>query len=214
MAILQVDNLSKSFGVLKLFEGLNFSIEKGQKVGLIAPNGAGKTTLLRILVGLEPSDSGEVITQRDLKIAYLPQRSDFTTYPDILTASLSGIAPELREVIVEYEAAVEGGDTDQINRAIARMDQLDGWSIEQELQALLSQLNLGSPHRSTQGLSGGESKRIALASVLLRQPDIFILDEPTNHLDPSTVEWLEPVSYTHLDVYKRQIIYKLLRIME
>lgn len=191
MAILQVDNLSKSFGVLKLFEGLNFSIEKGQKVGLIAPNGAGKTTLLRILVGLEPSDSGEVITQRDLKIAYLPQRSDFTTYPDILTASLSGIAPELREVIVEYEAAVEGGDTDQINRAIARMDQLDGWSIEQELQALLSQLNLGSPHRSTQGLSGGESKRIALASVLLRQPDIFILDEPTNHLDPSTVEWLE-----------------------
>ena len=126
MAILQVDNLSKSFGILRLFEGLDFSIEKGQKVGLIAPNGAGKTTLLRILVGLESADSGEVITQRDLKIAYLPQRSDFTAYPDLLTASLSGIAPELREVIVAYEAAVESGDSDQINKAIARMDQLDG----------------------------------------------------------------------------------------
>lgn len=191
MSLLQVDNLSKSFGVLELFSHLTFVIEKGQKIGLIAPNGAGKTTLLRMLVGEESIDSGEITTMRDLKLAYLPQKSDFSGYPDILSASLSGIAPNLQEVILEYEAAVESEDTDRLNRAIAAMDQHDGWHIEQELQALLTQLELGDPHRSTQGLSGGQTKRIALASVLLRSPDLFILDEPTNHLDPSTVEWLE-----------------------
>lgn len=191
MSLLQVDNLSKSFGVLELFSHLTFVIEKGQKIGLIAPNGAGKTTLLRMLVGEESIDSGEITTMRDLKLAYLPQKSDFSGYPDILSASLSGIAPNLQEVILEYEAAVESEDTDRLNRAIAAMDQHDGWHIEQELQALLTQLELGDPHRSTQGLSGGQTKRIALASVLLRSPDLFILDEPTNHLDPSTVGWLE-----------------------
>lgn len=191
MSLLQVDSLSKSFGVLELFRDLTFFIEKGQKIGLIAPNGAGKTTLLRILVGEESADSGKITTMRDLKIAYLPQKSDFSAYSDILSASLSGIAPELQQVILEYETAVESGDANRLSHAIGAMDQHDGWHVEQELQALLSQLELGNPHRSTQGLSGGQSKRIALASVLLRQPDLFILDEPTNHLDPSTVEWLE-----------------------
>lgn len=191
MSLLQVEQLTKSFGVLELFEGLTFSIEKGQKIGLIAPNGAGKTTLLRILVGAEPADSGEITTMRDLRIAYLPQKSDFSNYPDILSASLSGIAPELQKVVLDYEAAVKDGDPDRLNDAIAKMDQHDGWHIEQELQSLLSQLELGDPYRSAKGLSGGQTKRIALASVLLRQPDLFILDEPTNHLDPTTVEWLE-----------------------
>lgn len=191
MSLLQVENLSKSFGVLELFSHLSFVIEKGQKIGLIAPNGAGKTTLLRMLVGEESVDSGEIITMKDLRIAYLPQKSDFSAYPDILSASLSGIAPNLQEVILEYEAAVESGVADRLSQAISAMDQHDGWHIEQELRALLSQLELGNPHRSTQGLSGGQTKRIALASVLLRSPDLFILDEPTNHLDPKTVEWLE-----------------------
>ncbi len=191
MSLLQVENLSKSFGVLELFSHLSFVIEKGQKIGLIAPNGAGKTTLLRMLVGEESVDSGEIITMKDLRIAYLPQKSDFSAYPDILSASLSGIAPNLQKVILEYEAAVESGVADRLSQAISAMDQHDGWHIEQELQALLSQLELGNPHRSTQGLSGGQTKRIALASVLLRSPDLFILDEPTNHLDPKTVEWLE-----------------------
>ncbi len=191
MSLLQVENLSKSFGVLELFSHLSFVIEKGQKIGLIAPNGAGKTTLLRMLVGEESVDSGEIITMKDLRIAYLPQKSDFSAYPDILSASLSGIAPNLQEVILEYEAAVESGVADRLSQTISAMDQHDGWHIEQELRALLSQLELGNPHRSTQGLSGGQTKRIALASVLLRSPDLFILDEPTNHLDPKTVEWLE-----------------------
>lgn len=191
MPILQVNNLSKSYGVHSLFSNISFAIEKEQKIGLIAPNGAGKSTLLRILVGEESSDSGEVILNRDLKIAYLPQSNDFTKYADILSASLSGIPPQLQQVITDYEEALESGDTERINKAVEAMDQHNGWSIEQELRALLSQLDLGNPHRSTQGLSGGESKRIALASTLLRNPDLFILDEPTNHLDPATVEWLE-----------------------
>lgn len=191
MSILQVDNLSKSFGVLELFDGLTFTIEAGQKIGLIAPNGTGKSTLLKILVGLETADHGEIITQRDLKIAYLPQSSDFSSYPDVLSASISGIDPEFQEVILEYEQAVESQDTERLTSAISAMDRLDGWAIEQELKALLTQLQLTDPHRSTQGLSGGQNKRIALASVLLRKPDLFILDEPTNHLDPETIEWLE-----------------------
>lgn len=191
MPILQVDNLSKSYGALPIFTGLSFAIEKGQKIGLIAPNGSGKSTLLRMLIGDEPYDTGEVITQRDLKVAYLPQRSDYSGYPNILSASLSGIPSHLQEVIIEYESAVSSGETARINRAIESMDQYDGWHIEQELQALLTQLQLGDPYATTRGLSGGQAKRIALASVLLRQPDLFLLDEPTNHLDPAIVEWLE-----------------------
>ncbi len=191
MAILQVDNLSKSFGVLELFRGLTFSLEEGQKVGLIAPNGAGKSTLLRILIGKEPADSGTVLIPKEARVAYLPQHSDFGDYPDILTACLSGIRPELRNAIERYEEAEQSKDPQALMQAMAQMDALDGWSITQELTALLDRLHLTDPTRSTQGLSGGENKRIALASVLLDAPNLLILDEPTNHLDPDVTEWLE-----------------------
>ncbi|MDN4754481.1 ABC-F family ATP-binding cassette domain-containing protein [Porphyromonadaceae bacterium W3.11] len=191
MSIFQVDKLAKSFGVLDLFQDLTFYIEKSQKVGLIAPNGAGKSTLLKILVGLESQDSGTITTQRDLRIAYLPQSSDFSKYPNVLAACISGIRPDLQEVILEYEEAVGEGDPDRLTKAISAMDALNGWDIEQELTALLTQLQLDNPLRSTQGLSGGQVKRIALASVLIGKPDLFILDEPTNHLDPNVIEWLE-----------------------
>ena len=191
MAVLQVENLSKSFGILQLFEDLTFFIEEGQKVGLIAPNGAGKSTLLRILVGQEPADEGTITIPKETRVAYLPQQADFSSYPDILSACLSGIRPELRDAITQYEQAEKSQDSHALMQAMAQMDALDAWQITRELTALLDRLHLTDPTRSTKGLSGGENKRIALASVLLDSPGFLILDEPTNHLDPDVTEWLE-----------------------
>lgn len=191
MAILRVEDLSKSFGILELFSGLSFSINRGQKVGLIAPNGTGKSTLLNILVGAEPADSGIIQIEKGARVAYLSQKSDFSSYPEILSACMSEIRPDLRSVIQRYEAAISSGNPDEITHAIADMDAHQAWDVEQNLTALLTQLNLNDLSRSPQGLSGGETKRIALAATLLGSPDLIILDEPTNHLDPDIIEWLE-----------------------
>lgn len=107
MALLQAEGLAKSFGILELFANLSFSIERGQKVGLIAPNGAGKSTLLNVLVGKEPSDAGSIVTEKGTHIAYLPQKSHFQGYPTIYAACLSGIRPELRHAITAYEQALQ-----------------------------------------------------------------------------------------------------------
>lgn len=191
MPLLQVENLSKSYGALELFHALTFTLSEGEKVGLIAPNGAGKSTLMKILMGKESPDSGSVSFRNGTRVGYLPQLSDFSTFPDVLSAALSGIRPELRNVISEYEDALSSGDAHRITRAASEMDRMAGWQIEGELTKLLDRFHLTDPHRSTHGLSGGESKRIALASVLLDAPDLLILDEPTNHLDPDVIEWLE-----------------------
>ncbi len=191
MPLLQVENLSKSFGALELFRGLSFTLEEGKKAGLIAPNGAGKSTLLKMLAGRESIDSGTVTFLDGTRVGYLPQQSDFSDCPDILTAALGGIRPELRKIIKEYEDAEQSGEAGRLTKAAAEMDRISGWQIEGELTAMLDRFRLKDPYRSTKGLSGGETKRIALASVLLGSPDLLILDEPTNHLDPDIIEWLE-----------------------
>ncbi len=191
MALIQVEHLSKSYGVLRLFDDINFVVERGQRVGLIAPNGSGKTTLLRIIAGEESADSGVVVRQRDLRLAYLPQVSDFGAYPDILSACMSGIRPGLRDVIERYERAVKSNDPDRLTELMDEMDASGAWDVERELSVLLDKLKINDPLRSPKGISGGEAKRIAIASVLLDTPDVLILDEPTNHLDPDIIEWLE-----------------------
>ena len=191
MSLLQVENLSKSFGSLELFHDLTFTLEEGQKVGLIAPNGAGKSTLMKMLAGKESIDYGTVTFGNGVRVGYLPQKSDFSAFPDIMTAALSGIRPELRAVIREYELAEASKEPERLAKAMAEMDRIGGWQIEGELTAMLDRFRLTDPYRSTEGLSGGENKRIALASVLLDYPDLLILDEPTNHLDPDVIEWLE-----------------------
>lgn len=188
---LQVDNLSKSFGALHLFSDVIFSLDKGEKAGLIAPNGSGKTTLLKMITGEESIDSGEVIFRNDLKVTYLPQRADFSSYPNILDACLSELNPELKELLSRYETAAKRADAETVTSLLPKMDAMGAWDIEQQVTALLDRLHLTDPLAPTTNLSGGESKRISLAAALLGQPDIIILDEPTNHLDPDIIEWLE-----------------------
>jgi ATP-binding cassette subfamily F protein uup len=159
---LQVDNLTKSFGDLRLFENISFGIAEGQRIGLIAKNGAGKTTLLKILTGKETPDSGEIVYRKDLQIAYLEQNPE---YPPGLTAL---------QACLPFE-----------------MDQLKAWDYEQRAKQILSRLNIVRIDQKVEELSGGQVKRVALANVLITEPDLLILDEPTNHLDLEMIEWLE-----------------------
>ena len=155
---LDVQNLTKSFGSLVLFENINFSIAEGQKVGLIAKNGTGKSTLLSLLTGKDGYDSGSIIFKRDLKLGYLEQSPKFDPGESVLDACFN-----------------HKGDPEKVLKA----------------KQILTKLKIRDLQQPMGQLSGGQQKRVALANVLILEPDLFILDEPTNHLDLEMIEWLE-----------------------
>ncbi len=188
--MLQVDQLAKSYGDRLLFSDVTFGIERGQKVGLIAPNGSGKSTLLRILLGQEEEDSGSVTYERDIRRAYLPQLPDLPEEGTILEACFNRFDP-VAQLTLQWEQAVEQGDHEAMERLLPEMEAQGGWSYEQRAKEILGALGLQDHHRPIARLSGGERKRIALASTLISQPDLLFLDEPTNHLDLKSIEWLE-----------------------
>lgn len=188
--MLQVDQLAKSYGDRLLFSDVTFGIERGQKVGLIAPNGSGKSTLLRILLGQEEEDSGSVTYERDIRRAYLPQLPDLPEEGTILEACFNHFDP-VAQLTLQWEQAVEQGDHEAMERLLPEMEAQGGWSYEQRAKEILGALGLQDHHRPITRLSGGERKRIALASTLISQPDLLFLDEPTNHLDLKSIEWLE-----------------------
>ena len=188
--MLQVDQLAKSYGDRLLFSDVTFGIERGQKVGLIAPNGSGKSTLLRILLGQEEEDSGSVTYERDIRRAYLPQLPDLPEEGTILEACFNRFDP-VAQLTLQWEQAVEQGDHEAMERLLPEMEAQGGWSYEQRAKEILGALGLQDHHRPITRLSGGERKRIALASTLISQPDLLFLDEPTNHLDLKSIEWLE-----------------------
>lgn len=188
--MLQVDQLAKSFGDRLLFSDVTFGIERGQKVGIIAPNGSGKSTLLRILLGQEDADSGSVTYERDIRRAYLPQLPDLPEGGTILEACFNRFDP-VAQLTLQWEQAVEAGDSLAMERLLPEMEAQGGWSYEQRAKEILGALGLQDHHRPITRLSGGERKRIALASTLISQPDLLFLDEPTNHLDLKSIEWLE-----------------------
>ena len=188
--MLQVDQLAKSFGDRLLFSDVTFGIERGQKVGLIAPNGSGKSTLLRILLGQEEADSGSVIYERDIRRAYLPQLPDLPEEGTILEACFNRFDP-VAQLTLQWEQAVESEDHATMERLLPEMEAQGGWSYEQRAKEILGALGIQDHHRPITRLSGGERKRIALASTLISQPDLLFLDEPTNHLDLKSIEWLE-----------------------
>ena len=190
ISYLQIDKLTKSFGDLVLFEDITFGSAQGQKVGLIAKNGTGKTTLLNIIAGKEDYDSGAVVFRNDLRVGYLEQMPH---YPDGLTVLQACFySPnETVRLIAEYEQAMASGDHSNLEDILLRMDNLKAWDYEQRAKQILGQLKIYNFDQKVETLSGGQLKRVALANVLITDPELIILDEPTNHLDLEMTEWLE-----------------------
>jgi len=191
MNYLSIEELSKSYGIRVLFDKITFGIDQGQKVALIAKNGAGKSTLLRILSGLEQYDSGKVVFRKDIKVGILQQSPKFndelTVSETIFTSKIATI-----QVILEYEKAIlHPDDNDRMQKAFEQMDAHEAWDYEVKIHQILGQLDIHDLDQKVGTLSGGQQKRIALAQVLIEEPDFLILDEPTNHLDIDMIEWLE-----------------------
>ena len=190
VSYLQVEGLSKSFGVDVLFEDLTFGVAEGEKIGLIAKNGTGKSTLLDILAGIASADSGTVIYRNNLRVGYLPQLPDLGGALTVLDACLHGDDPR-SEAIHAYEEALRTGDSDAMTVAIQAMDANTAWDYEERFKQILTQLKITDYNQPVKELSGGQVKRVALARLLIDEPQMLILDEPTNHLDIDMIEWLE-----------------------
>ena len=190
VSFLQVDGLTKSFGDLMLFEDITFGVAQGQKIGLIAKNGSGKTTLLNIIAGKEDYDSGSVIFRNDLRVGYLEQSPTYPTGLSVLQACFYSQNETVR-LLAEYEQALMDNDTDKLNALLEWMDGLKAWDYEQRAKQILGELKIHNFDQKVESLSGGQLKRVALANVLITEPELIILDEPTNHLDLEMTEWLE-----------------------
>jgi ABC transport system ATP-binding/permease protein len=189
-SLLQTHNISKRYGVNLLFEGINLSIDEGDKIALIAKNGTGKSTLLKILAGLETVDEGEISSKQSLRLGYLPQDIILNPEKTILDAVLNLDSPTTNAVR-DYETAMKTGSPEILQKAIDLMDSLNAWDLELKMKQILSSLKIDQTKGKLGELSGGQQKRVALSAVLLEDPDFLILDEPTNHLDLSMIEWLE-----------------------
>lgn len=197
MNYLLVENLSKSYGIKTLFQNITFGIEKGQKVGLIAKNGTGKTSLLNIIATKDTADSGKVILRNGLRLGYLEQAPNFDKESTIWEAifqkstTVSDAIHEYENALLFFETHKSSEAEQRLTRAMADMDQLRAWDIEVRVKQILGKLKIIDTEQKIEILSGGQLKRVALAAVLIDEPDVLILDEPTNHLDIEMIEWLE-----------------------
>lgn len=187
---LQIEDLTKSYGDRMLFDGVTFGVEEGDKIGIVAKNGTGKSTLLSIIAGREDADSGRVVWRNGLRVGYLEQKPDFDGNPTVAEAALQSDDP-VAAIVRDYEGAIASGDAVRIEALAHEMDAASAWDYQDRLHRLLTRLNLPDLTERVQTLSGGQRKRVALASVLMREPDLIILDEPTNHLDIEVIEWIE-----------------------
>ncbi|MDR9449454.1 MAG: ABC-F family ATP-binding cassette domain-containing protein [Psychroflexus sp.] len=191
MNYVSVEQVGKSFGNLELFNNISFGINEGQKIGLIAKNGSGKTTLMNMLMGIEPSDEGRIVFKNGLNTAFLPQRPNLDDNATVKETIFADDNPQLK-AIRAYEAALEDpNDADAYQAAFDQMEATQAWDFETDYQQILSKLQLHFLDQKVKHLSGGQQKRLALAQVLLKNPDMLIVDEPTNHLDLDMIEWLE-----------------------
>lgn len=190
MNLLSVENISKSYGERLLFSELTFGIEQGQKAALVAKNGTGKTTLMNCIIGLDTVDEGRIVWRKDIRVSYLSQNNPMPEHATILEVVLDHELPEIRAVR-DYLAAMNLGENDKLESASQLMNDLNAWDIEHRIQEILGVLNLADNKLPVGQLSGGQRKRIALAKVLIAEPEFLVLDEPTNHLDLDMIEWLE-----------------------
>ena len=191
MNYLSVQDLGKSYGVQTLFKGLNFGIDQGQKVALVARNGTGKTTILRALAGVEPADTGEIVYRKGIQVAFLKQESDFGDAKTVFEAIYESENPILLAIRAYEAALLNPDDTNIFQKAFDQMDRMEAWDYEVKVKTILSKLKLDDLQQEVSILSGGQRKRLSLAKILIDQPDFLILDEPTNHLDLEMIEWLQ-----------------------
>lgn len=194
---LQVESLSKTYDTKVLFDNISFSINRGQKVALVARNGAGKSTLLKIILGADVPDSGTCVISKEIRMGYLDQDPALEPGQSIMENVFTGNTPLLR-AIGEYEKCLEEMEEDhtpehaqRLEAAHAQMDALNAWDYEQKIRLILSKLQIHHLDQPVDTLSGGQIKRVALSKMLIQEPDFLIMDEPTNHLDVAMIEWLE-----------------------
>ena len=190
VSYLQVQELTRAVGDKVLFDRISFSIAQGQRIGLLAQNGTGKSTLLNIIAGKDYADSGQVIFHKGLRVGYLEQSP---AYPMDLTVIEACFwhGNDTTNLIREYERCMLSPDHPHMQEILDRMDHENAWDYETRSKTILSKLCITDFQQPLSQLSGGQLKRVALANVLIVQPDFLILDEPTNHLDLQMIEWLE-----------------------
>ena len=190
ISYLQIENLTKSFGAKVLFENISFGVAENQRIAIVAKNGTGKTTLLNIIAGDEDYDSGRITFRSGLRVGYLSQTPDFPKELSVLDACMRS-DNEMARTVGEYEKAMLNPETENLEEVLAKMDMLKAWDYESRVKQILGKLKIHDFDQKIGELSGGQLKRVALANVLIGEPDLLILDEPTNHLDLEMVEWLE-----------------------
>jgi ATP-binding cassette subfamily F protein uup len=198
MNIVSIEKLSKSYGMKNLFSNISFGIDENDKIGLIGVNGTGKSTFLKVIAGLEEADEGKVIIGSKIEVQYLAQNPDFNPLDTVLDQVFKGYSPIMR-LLREYEQMLVAVSHKPEDEALQKqlivlsqqMDAMNGWQLESEAKIILTQLGITDFTAKVGTLSGGQRKRIALASALIHPADLLILDEPTNHIDNDTVAWLE-----------------------
>lgn len=207
--ILSVESLSKSYGEKVLFKDISFTIAEKQRIGLIGVNGTGKSSLLRIVAGLDSPDNGKLVHANHFRVQYLSQNPEFAEHETVLQHVFGGDSP-LMQTIRDYEIALQELETDyedeqkqaKLFAVQHRMDDLDAWDASTQAQIILTKLGIDEFHKPVALMSGGQKKRVALASALIQPADLLILDEPTNHIDHETVKWLEE----HLAKYRGALL--------
>ena len=190
MNLLSVENITKTFGARAIFNDLTFGVDQGQKVAIVAKNGSGKTTLLRCLIGLDQVDDGRIVFRNGIRVAFMEQTENLDETHTIMEEVFSHDLPEL-QAVKAYNLAMISGDEKLIGDSFEAITELNAWDTENKVHQILAVLKLEDTTQMISSLSGGQKKRVALAKVLIGEPDFLILDEPTNHLDLDMIEWLE-----------------------
>jgi ATP-binding cassette subfamily F protein uup len=194
---LSVEQVSKSYGIKELFSRITFGIQQGQKIALVARNGYGKSSLLKIMAGKDHPDEGNVVIRNGIRIGYLEQAPVFNgndTVMQALFAQDNDVMAAIRnyeQALHQYEIHKSDENYLVLTRCMQQIDQWQAWDLEARVRQILAKLNIHDVESKIETLSGGQLKRVALAGILINQPDLLILDEPTNHLDIDMIEWLE-----------------------